>query len=201
MVRVAEAFVAAGYVVLVVERRGYGKSGGATFSEEVGAGRGAKYVSRLLAEAGDVAAGADYLEKQSFVDPRRVAVMGWSFGGIVTVLVASRRTDFRAAIDQAAGALSWRGSPDLQAALRQAAGQVRVPLLTMVAENDATTAAAKTIDSAVPGTTPHRLIVYPAFHLRGRPGVPEGHMLFSADGIAVWKDDAVAWLSQHMTGH
>ena len=58
MVHIAQAFVPAGYVVLVIERRGYGKSGGATFSQEVGRDRGAKYVNRLLAEADDVGAGA-----------------------------------------------------------------------------------------------------------------------------------------------
>lgn len=157
-------------------------------------------MNRLLAEADDVGAGADYLKRQSFVDQRRVGVMGWSFGGIVTVLAASRRTDFRAAIDQAAGALSWKSSPELQALLRQSAGKVQAPLLTMVAENDATTAAAKTIDGAVRETTSHKLIIYPPFRLPSPSAVPEGHMLFSAAGIAVWKGDALAWLTQYMTG-
>jgi dienelactone hydrolase len=194
---IAQEFVPAGYVVLVVERRGYGKSDGEMFSREVGMDRGARFVNRLVAEAGDVDAGVDHLAKQSFVDKRRIAIMGWSLGGIVTVLTASRRTDVRAAIDQAAGALSWKSSPELQAKLREAAGKVQVPLLTMVAENDATTDAARAIDGAVRETTPHRLIVYPPFHASAPTGVAEGHLLFGPDGARIWREDALAWLARY----
>jgi dienelactone hydrolase len=157
---------------------------------------GQKYVQRLSQEADDVVAAADYLARQPFVDPHRIAVMGWSFGGIVTVLAASRH-DFRAAIDQASGALSWKGSPELQAMLKDAATKVRTPLLSMVAVNDATTESVKTIDHAVPPHIPHKLILYPAFHMPSPPpNIAEGHMIFFA-GIQIWKDDALSWLQQY----
>jgi dienelactone hydrolase len=194
---IAQAFVPAGYVVLVVERRGYGKSGGEMFSREVGLDRGSRFVNRLVAEAGDVEASIDHLAKQPFVDKRRIAVMGWSLGGIVTVLAASRRPDVRAAIDQAAGALTWKKSPELQAKLREAAGKVQIPLLTMIAENDATTEGARAIDGAVRETTPHRLIVYPPFHAAAAIGVAEGHLLFGPGGVGIWRDDALAWLTRY----
>src|SRR5437016_5104524 len=47
---------AAGYAVLVPERRGYGKSDGEIFRQEVGLDTGAKFISRLQAETGDVLA-------------------------------------------------------------------------------------------------------------------------------------------------
>jgi dienelactone hydrolase len=194
---IAEAFVPAGYVVLVVERRGYGKSGGETFSREVGIDRGARFVNRLVAEADDVGASIDYLAKQPFVDKRRIAVMGWSLGGIVTVITASQRSDVRAAIDQAAGALTWKKSPELQAKLREAAGKAKVPLLTMIAENDATTEGARAIDGAVRENTPHRLIVYPPFLVAAPPGVAEGHLLFGAGGVGIWRGDALSWLARY----
>ena len=197
MPHIAQAFVPAGYLVLVVERRGYGKSDGEAFIREVGTDRGAKFVNRLVAEADDVVASAEYLEKQAYVDKGRLALVGWSLGGIVTVLASSRR-DFRAAIDQASGALTWKSSPALQDSLREAAGKVRTPLLTMVAENDATTDAAKTIDGAVRKQIPHKLIIYPSFHTATPLAVPEGHALFSRAGIQVWKDDALAWLSRYV---
>ena len=51
---VARLLVPAGYAVLVPERRGYAKSEGKAFSEEIGADRGPRYVARMEAEAGDV---------------------------------------------------------------------------------------------------------------------------------------------------
>jgi dienelactone hydrolase len=197
MAFVGQALVPAGYVVFVVERRGYGKSDGATMTDEVGGERGMRYVSRLSEEAEDVLAATDYLKQQPYVDRERVGIMGWSLGGIMTVLATSRRSDYCAAIDQAAGALSWNGSPELRAKLKDAAGKIHVPLLSMVAENDATTDAMKAIDHALPKKTPHQAKVYPAFHPRQpSPRVADGHMVFSREGVEVWKADVLAWLEQ-----
>ena len=44
---IARALTSAGYAVLVPERRGYGQSGGRTFTEEVGDDRAAAFISRL----------------------------------------------------------------------------------------------------------------------------------------------------------
>ena len=195
---IADAFVPAGYVVLVVERRGYGKSDGKTFADEVGRERGAKFAARLEAEADDVGAAIDYLRRQAFVDAKRIAMLGWSFGGILTVITCSRRSDVAAAVDQAAGALSWKGSPELHRVLRDAAAKVRVPLLTMVAANDATTEAARTIDAAIPVATEHRLIIYPPFRAKDPRGIAEGHLVFSGEGITIWKDDALEWIRRHV---
>ncbi|HTK94508.1 MAG TPA: alpha/beta fold hydrolase [Terriglobales bacterium] len=197
---IAEAFVPAGYVVFVVERRGYGKSEGTTFSDDVRGARDQRYVARLDTEVEDVLAATDWLKQQPYVFRDRVVVMGWSLGGIMTVLAAGRRTDYCAAIDQAAGALSWKASPELQAKLKDAAARVRVPLLSMVAENDAQTEGLRTIDSLVPAPTPHKAIVYPPFHpAHPRPGVADGHLLFGPanGGIALWQADTLAWIHQY----
>src|SRR5262249_16642786 len=53
---IGRLLTSAGYAVLVPERRGYGKSEGPTFSEEIGADRGPRFVARLQAEAGDALA-------------------------------------------------------------------------------------------------------------------------------------------------
>jgi dienelactone hydrolase len=195
---IANAFVPAGYVVFVIERRGYGKSDGATFTEDVQHARDERYVNRLVAEAQDVLAGTDYLKQQPYVDKDRVAIMGWSLGGIMTVLATSQRSDYCAAVDQAAGALSWLGSPELRAKLTDAASQIKVPLLSMVAQNDAATDAMTTIDKHVPATTAHRGIIYPAYHpLAPMPGVAPGHLIFSPGGVVTWKPDVLAWFGQN----
>src|SRR2546429_4692632 len=78
-------------------------------------------------------------------DTKRVAVMGWSIGGIVSVLAASRSSAFRKVVDQAGGALTWDQSHAMQQALKEAAAKIRIPLQGMVAKNDRTTESVKTV--------------------------------------------------------
>jgi len=100
----------AGYVVLVPERRGYGGSDGPTWSEDVGNDRGQRFIARLQEETDDVLAARDYLRTLPFADTKRIGIMGWSLGGIVTMFVVSRSSAFAVAIDQASAALTWDGS-------------------------------------------------------------------------------------------
>jgi hypothetical protein len=90
--------------------------------------------------------------------------MGWSFGGIVNVFGAGRSTAFRAVVDQAGAALTWDHSPAMQAALKEAAGKIRIPLPGMVEKNDRTTESVKAVvhEAEAHGATT-KLIVYPAF--------------------------------------
>jgi len=197
---VGKMLAASGYLVLVPERRGYGKSEGAPFSEEIGDERGPRYVARLQQEADDVIAAAEFAKTLKGADSSRIAAMGWSFGGIVSVFAASRSALFRAVVDQAGGALSWDGSPLLQAALKEAAGKISVPLLGMVAENDRTTESVKSVVSqAKKHGAAARLIVYPAFKPRENPGgIAPGHMIFSAQGAGVWESDVKNFLKLEM---
>src|SRR6266446_6211353 len=110
----------AGYAVLVPERRGYGKSDGEIGWKEVGSDQ-SRLISRLQAETDDVLAGIDYLRGLSYVDTKRLAVMGWSFGGVVSMLAAARGAAFLAAIDQAGEALTWDGNSYMRSALIAAA--------------------------------------------------------------------------------
>src|SRR5215468_1966294 len=90
MLYIARVMVPAGYAVIVPERRGYGKSEGQTFSEEIGEDRGPRFVVRLQAEAGDVLGVVEYAKANLPIDKKRIALMGFSFGGIVTTVAAGR---------------------------------------------------------------------------------------------------------------
>jgi len=183
----------AGYAVLVPERRGYGKSDGTS-------AHGANVVSQLEEEADDVLASLDYIRTLAFVDPRRIGIMGWSFGGIVTLFAAAKSDAFRCAIDQAGGALSWTRSADLRRAIPAAAAKIKVPVYFMDSENDATTDAVKaSADAMIASGVPHQLKIYPAFTPAQNPShEAPGHLIFAAGGIDIWASDAIAFLDAHL---
>ena len=197
---IGRLLTSAGYAVLVPERRGYGKSDGQTFAEEIGSDRSERYVRRLDAEAGDVLAALALLKTVPWVDMRRVAIMGWSFGGIVSVLAASRESRFFAVVDQAGGALTWAGSPALQTALPEAARKIRSPLLCMGAENDASTDNVRKVCAAAKAVgVDAQLIMYPPFTpAQTPPNVAPGHMIFSAEGVSHWDRDVLTFLGEHL---
>ena len=188
----------AGYAVLVPERRGYGKSDGALWWQEAANNA---LVARLQAETDDVLAGLEYLRALEFVDKKRAAIIGWSFGGIVTMLAISRSNAFAAAVDQAGGALTWDGNPTLRAALVAAAEKATTPTLFMVAKNDRTTASITTLAEiyAKRGIAHEALLYAPFTPPQGRPG----HSLFSAQGANIWERDVVQFLNRYLAvrGH
>ena len=196
---IARLLVPAGYALLVPERRGYGKSDGRPFSEEIGQDRGDKFVARQRAEAGDINAAAEFVLARpgSKIDPRRVVIMGWSFGGIVTTLAAGASPRYAGVIVQAPGALNWTRSAEMRAALTDAASKIRVPLLCAVAENDLTTESARAICAAANAAgASTALKVYPPFTGGNeRPGNPPGHALFGPRGVGVWQKDALDFLA------
>lgn len=199
---IARVFVPAGYALLVPERRGYGKSEGAPFSEEVGADRGARFVRRQTQESTDINAAVEHALRTAgaIIDPRRIAIVGYSFGGIVTTLAAGSSTRYAAVVLQAPGALNWNRSEDMQAALLKRASTIRVPILCTVAENDATTESARQLCARAEAAGARATLkVYPAFTGGGeRPGNPPGHALFGPRGVDIWKQDALEFLSREL---
>ncbi len=189
----------AGYVVLVPERRGYGKSDGVTWREET-RNDPSRLVPRLQAETDDVMASIDYLRTLPFADTKRMGVMGWSFGGIVTMLASIRGNAFLAAVDQAGGSLSWDGNPSLRAALTAAASKSATPTLFMVAKNDRTTASITTLAGIFEKRgAPHRMVIYEPFtpSIQG-PAPAPGHLIFSSQGASIWESDVVQFLDRYL---
>ena len=95
-----QLFAANGYVVVLPNPRG--SSGyGQDFSRAIFADWGHK-------DTEDVLAAVDHAIAQGYVDPGRLGVGGWSYGGILTNYVISQTERFKAAISGAGGAL-WTG--------------------------------------------------------------------------------------------
>jgi dienelactone hydrolase len=202
---IADILVPKGYAVLVPERRGYGQSEGKTFQEAVGNDHGQVLVQRFRNEASDVLAALDDLKQRESqtpsgpiridrvkgtIDFARVALMGTSHGGVVTVLAASQRHDFAAVVDQAGGSLTWRSSPALQTAMIEAGGKIKNPTLCMDAENDATTESVKKTCQAVKTDgTFEKTIIYPPFTPTSNPNnIAPGHLIFH-QGVSIWQQD------------
>jgi dipeptidyl aminopeptidase/acylaminoacyl peptidase len=91
-----QMFAAKGYVVLRVNYRG-------------GSGRGTVFAKAIFADWGhleveDLLAGVDYLVAAGIADPDRLAVGGWSYGGILTDYTIASDARFKAAISGAGSA-------------------------------------------------------------------------------------------------
>jgi dienelactone hydrolase len=189
----------AGYLALVSERRGYGKSGGVTWRQEAPAP--AQIVSRLQNETDDVLAAVEYLHAQPNVDPKRIGIMGWSFGGVVTMFAVSRSTAFAVAVDQAGGALTWNDNAHMRGGLTEAARKASTPTLFLVARNDRTTSSVTTLaDIFAQGGVPYRLVVYDPYTPPGgtSAAVAAGHSVFAERGAAVWRQDVVDFLGRYL---
>ena len=100
-------FLAAkGYVIISVNYRG-SAGRGRGFTEAIFADWGNKEVDDLLA-------GVDYALSLGYIDPRRLGIGGWSYGGILTDYTIARDQRFRAAIAGAGSAnqLSMYGADE-----------------------------------------------------------------------------------------
>lgn len=197
---IGEMLTAANYAVMVPERRGYGKSDGTSPGDDIGSDVGPRLIGRLQAETDDVLAAVDYLRTVDGIDTSRLGMIGWSLGGIVTMLAISRSDAFKAAIDQAGGSLTWERSAAVREAVTEAARHARAPVFLMVAANDKTTAAIRAVDNVLTDRHwPHETRIYPAFTpSRSFPSTAPGHLIFSSEGASIWQHDAIAFLDRYL---
>jgi dienelactone hydrolase len=140
-----------------------------------------------------------------------MAMMGWSFGGMITTLAMGRDRRFAAGAVQAPAAANWIGKPLVQEALLKAARAIKSPMQCAVAENDTQTESTRAICEAVHGNgIGTELKIYPAYTppppppgTMVRPPGPNapapGHAIFGPAGVSIWGDDLVAFLRKHLT--
>lgn len=93
----SQLFAANGYVTLLINPRG-------------SSGYGQEFSQAIFADWGnldsqDILAGVDHVIKAGYVDPERLGVGGWSYGGILTNHLLIRTDRFKAAISGASEAL------------------------------------------------------------------------------------------------
>ena len=142
----------------------------------------------------DALAGLAFLRAAANVDPRRVAVVGHSFGGSLSLLVAERDSSLRAVVSFAGAAGSWEGSPDLRARLLTAVGRLTAPVLFVYTTNDFSVAPGTALDAEMARLSKvHRLELFPPFGKTAE----EGHW-FVYLGVPHWERDVLSFLDGHM---
>ena len=180
-------------------RRGYGFSTGPGWRSECSAPEfspeyNAQLVKRLGAESDDVLAAYAYLRTLRAISPARIGVMGSSFGGVSTLLAASRDSGFRCAVEFAGAAMNWDRNPAIALHMVEAAKKVTMPIMFVQAANDFSIRPTNEIAAALAGTqVPFEARIYPAFgHTRH-----EGHFL-AGRGPLVWGPDVRRFLEKHL---
>ena len=112
----------------------------------------------------DMIAGLAYLRKRRDVDLRRMAIIGHSFGGSLTLLVAEQETYLKAVIVFSGAGYIWNLSPSLRTRLISAVKNIDAPIMFIHAQNDYSTTPGYAMDSVLNRLNKqHKLKIYPKF--------------------------------------
>jgi dienelactone hydrolase len=135
------ALVEMGYAVFIALRRGHNGNPGPYWESLVtepwgSAAMGPQLVAALADECDDSLAALEWLKQRSNVDPKRVAMIGSSYGGVMVMLAAGRGADFRAGVSFAGPSITWPDAPALQAVLIESMRRTEVPLFLIQASDD-----------------------------------------------------------------
>jgi carboxymethylenebutenolidase len=200
--RLAPTFIKHGYAFLYLFRRGQGLSAdqGLFMQDVLKREKGEEARTRLQFGAlttdhlDDVTAGLSFLKNLPGVDSRRIAVVGHSFGGQLTLLAAEHDASLRAAVTFSAAANSWESSPEVRERMLAAVRKTTVPIMLLHAENDYSTAPGEAMaDELARLGKPHVLKIYPPV---GRTA-DDGHN-FVYTAVAEWEVDVFGFLDQYV---
>jgi len=201
---VGPVFARHGYVFLFLYRRGVGLSADQGSADgdlmtraaqaEGQEGRNRIQLELLDHEAlNEARAGLAYLRTVPGVDALRVAVVGHSFGGAITLALAAQDTTLRAAVSFAGAARSWAGSPQLQARLRSAVDRTVAPVLFIHAANDYSLAPGRELAAEMKRfNKPQQLKIYPPV----APNPRNGHD-FIYLRVEEWEGDVFDFLDKY----
>ena len=195
----ALAFVSRGYVLFIPHRRGQGRSPGdyimdllARANERGGPeARSRKLVELMELQLEDQTAALNYLKGLAYVDAKRIAVAGCSFGGIQSVLMAERGLGLRAAVDFAGAAQTWKETPHLRQRMIRAVQHAGMPILFVQAENDYDLAPSRELAAEMErsGKT-HATLIFPRFGKTAQ----DGHE-FCVHGGEIWAPQVFSFLN------
>jgi len=198
---IGRVFARHGYVLLYLFRQGLGLSAGQGTSDgdlmdrammsNGPEGRNREQLELLNGdELAEALAGLAALRRLPEVDPNRVAVVGHSFGGSLTLLVAAHDTAVRAAVVFGCAAASWDRSPALRARLLVAVGGTSAPVFFVHAANDHSVTPGRALAAQMQRVgRVHVLRIFPPVGRTAR----EGHNLVYLS-VATWEPSVFAFL-------
>jgi dienelactone hydrolase len=128
------------------------------------------------------------------VDARRIGVVGHSFGGSLSVLMAARDPEIRAVVIFGGAAGSWNQSAALRERLLAAVGRMSAPAFFIHAENDYSTAPGPALAAEMQRQgKPSAVKIYPPFGADARAG---HNLIFRS--VRTWESDVFAFLDAHL---
>lgn len=198
-------FASHGFIYFGLFRRGVGLSTGQgvngadlmdnAFKERGQEGRNEVQLQQMLTDQlQDMVSGFKYLRGRKDVDTNRIAIVGHSFGGLLTLLVVEHDPRLKAAIVFSGGGYSWDLSPPLRARLIIAVKNISAPIMIIHDQNDYSTTPGYALDSVMNKLNkPHVLKIYPKFGETAQ----EGHnMIFKS--VVTWEPDVFTFLSKNL---
>lgn len=196
---ISKYFTDQGYVVFLPDRRGYGNSDGPDLAEALyldantDEGR-VQLFDRLRDETEDVLTALSFIKSQKFVDPRRIVMSGYSFGGITTLIAASNNTDFVAGIAFSTAAGTWKHGGIYRQQLIDTVREAKVPLLFIYAENDYDLSPGIVFSRELRRLQkPVTLKIYPPF---GETEQDAHEIALKREGIKIWGQDVKTFLDK-----
>jgi dienelactone hydrolase len=198
-------FLKHGYAFFYLCRRGQGLSADqAPFMqdvlqrEEAAKGKEARqhlnYVLVTTDHLDDALAGLSFLKTAPGVDPKRIAIVGHSFGGVLTLLTGERDPAVRAEVTFGAGASSWQGSQELRQRVFAAVGKASAPIMLIHAANDYDTTPGTAVAAELDGLhKAHLLKIYPSL---GKSSDDGHNLLYLA--IPEWELDVFQFLDANV---
>jgi len=146
-------------------------------------------------ELDEVRAGLQFLLRRPEVDTRRIGVVGHSFGGSLSLVLAAVAPQVRATVVFGPAAASWERSSGLQRRLIDAVRRTSSPVLFVHAANDYSIAPGKVLASEMERAhQPHALMIYPP----SGATAAEGHNLVFRSP-STWEADVFAFLDAHLS--
>ena len=142
----------------------------------------------------DTLAGLTFLKAAPGIDRKRIAIVGHSFGGMLTLLSGDHDSTIRAEVAFAAGANSWHASQELRARTLAAVAKTAAPVMLVYAANDYDTTPGKDISAELGRLRKsHLLKIYPVI---GKTP-DDGHNLLYL-GIPEWESDVFQFLDDNL---
>jgi dienelactone hydrolase len=198
-------FARHGYLCLFLFRRGVGPSAEAGANavdlmnaEFVAHGQASRNQLQLQLLEGreqrDAAAALAYLRGRPDVDSNRLALVGHSFGGSLTLLLAEHDSHLRALVLFSTAGSSWDNSPELRARLIASLSRIQAPVFFIHAANDYSINPGTVMDATLAQLgRRHRLKIYPPIGV-----TPDDGHAFPLTGVKIWEPEVFAFLRETM---